>query len=115
MKALSLIQPWASLAILGAKRFETRSWQTSYRGPLVICASKKVEKAAQGMCWQEPFRSALGIVEDGKVSAAWPLLRGAALGVVELIGCYPIEQVGRERQALKARHGQRSWRRTVLS
>lgn len=41
IKALSLWQPWASLIALGAKKFETRSWKTSYRGPLLICASKK--------------------------------------------------------------------------
>ena len=28
MKALTLWQPWASLIVLGHKRFETRSWKT---------------------------------------------------------------------------------------
>lgn len=40
IKALSLWQPWASLIAVGAKRYETRSWPTKYRGPLLICASK---------------------------------------------------------------------------
>lgn len=40
MKALTLWQPWASLVAVGAKRIETRSWQTSYRGPLAIHAAK---------------------------------------------------------------------------
>src|SRR3972149_12240119 len=40
MKAISLWQPWASLIAVGAKKYETRSWDTPYRGPLVICASK---------------------------------------------------------------------------
>jgi len=39
MKVLSLLQPWASLVIMGAKKIETRSWQTSYRGELLIHAS----------------------------------------------------------------------------
>ena len=34
MKAISLWQPWASAVALGSKRVETRSWSTSYRGPL---------------------------------------------------------------------------------
>jgi hypothetical protein len=42
MKALTLWEPWASLIAIGAKRIETRSWATSYRGPLAIHASKKV-------------------------------------------------------------------------
>lgn len=39
MKAISLLQPWASLVIMGAKTIETRSWQTAYRGELLIHAS----------------------------------------------------------------------------
>lgn len=39
MKVLSLLQPWASLAVLGHKKIETRSWTTAYRGPLLIHAS----------------------------------------------------------------------------
>jgi hypothetical protein len=40
MKAISLWQPWASLIQVGAKKVETRSWQTSYRGDLLICSTK---------------------------------------------------------------------------
>jgi hypothetical protein len=39
MKALSLLQPWATLIMLGYKEFETRSWGTTHRGPLAIAAS----------------------------------------------------------------------------
>lgn len=41
MKAITLIQPWASLIALGEKRIETRSWNTGYRGPIAIHAGKK--------------------------------------------------------------------------
>lgn len=41
MKALSLRQPWASLVALGVKTVETRSWSTSYRGPLAIHAATR--------------------------------------------------------------------------
>ena len=40
MKAISIHQPWASLIAFGEKRFETRSWKTDYRGPLLIHASR---------------------------------------------------------------------------
>jgi activating signal cointegrator 1 len=40
MKAISICQPWATLIVIGAKRFETRSWKTDYRGILAIHASK---------------------------------------------------------------------------
>lgn len=41
MKAISLWQPWASLVAVGAKKIETRSWATKYRGSLAIHATKK--------------------------------------------------------------------------
>ncbi|MFW6264163.1 MAG: ASCH domain-containing protein, partial [Cyanobacteriota bacterium] len=46
-KAISLHQPWASLIALGRKHYETRSWKTSYRGKLLICAAKKRPSQAQ--------------------------------------------------------------------
>lgn len=39
--ALSVKQPWANLIASGRKNLEIRSWSTSYRGPLLICSSKK--------------------------------------------------------------------------
>lgn len=41
MKAISLWQPWASAMGAGWKHNETRSWYTSYRGPLLIHSAKK--------------------------------------------------------------------------
>lgn len=38
-KVISLLQPWASLLVLGHKTIETRSWNTQYRGKLLIHAS----------------------------------------------------------------------------
>ncbi len=40
MKAISLLEPWATMVRLGAKHIETRSWNTKYRGRLAIHASK---------------------------------------------------------------------------
>lgn len=41
MKALTLWQPWASLVEARIKTIETRSWATSYRGPLAIHAAAR--------------------------------------------------------------------------
>ena len=41
MKAITVIQPWASLLAEGAKLYETRSWKTNYRGEILIHAGKK--------------------------------------------------------------------------
>ena len=40
MKAITIWQPWASLLVSGRKRYETRSWATSYRGPIAIHAAR---------------------------------------------------------------------------
>jgi activating signal cointegrator 1 len=79
MKALSVIQPWASLIILGAKRFETRSWKTGYRGPLLIHSSKKLPPAAEALCGVAPF--------NYHISTPARLPLGCLLGVVEVIEC----------------------------
>lgn len=43
MKALSVRQPWAWLIGHGYKPVENRSWRTSYRGPLYIHASSRLD------------------------------------------------------------------------
>ena len=46
MKVLTIKQPWATLIMQGNKRFEFRSWQTNYRGELLIHAGKGIDKEA---------------------------------------------------------------------
>ncbi|RYD50983.1 MAG: ASCH domain-containing protein [Sphingobacteriales bacterium] len=46
LKVLSLLQPWASLVVLGHKTIETRSWTTVYRGPLLIHAGVRTSGKA---------------------------------------------------------------------
>ena len=53
MKALTLTQPWATLIAIGAKKIETRSWNTAYRGPLAINAAKGFPKEARDLLWKD--------------------------------------------------------------
>lgn len=46
MKGLTIKQPWATLIMQKDKRFEFRSWQTKYRGDLLIHAGKGIYKEA---------------------------------------------------------------------
>lgn len=41
MRAITIWQPWASLLMSGRKMYETRSWGTSFRGPIAIHAAKR--------------------------------------------------------------------------
>ncbi len=43
-KCLSIYQPAASLIAMGEKQTEQRTWDTLYRGELIICATSKEEK-----------------------------------------------------------------------
>ena len=46
MKVLTIKQPWATLIMQQDKRFEFISWQTKYRGDLLIHAGKEIDKEA---------------------------------------------------------------------
>lgn len=98
MKALTVIQPWASLILLGAKRFETRSWKTAHRGPLLIHASAQLPPVAQALCYEEPWKSALApLLKPYSPSAPngdpWDLPLGALLGIVEVVDCVATESL----------------------
>lgn len=60
MKALTLTQPWATLVAIGAKRIETRSWPTSFRGQIAIHAAKSFPGSAKDMCTARFFCRVLG-------------------------------------------------------
>lgn len=42
MKAITICQPYAELILRGDKPVENRTWQTGYRGPLLIHAGKSL-------------------------------------------------------------------------
>lgn len=105
MKAISLWQPWATLIAIGAKQYETRSWSTDYRGPLVIHAAKRPNelkelreaiymKTAGGRIREnatefERFAITAIYKHQGEAIGAFipTLPLGAALCVVDLVDC----------------------------
>ena len=75
MKALSLLQPWASLIAVGAKKIETRSWSTKYRGPLAIHASRSNKNRL--LRYLEPFLTwlkGIGLLPLGAIVATCDLV-----------------------------------------
>src|SRR5947207_1905376 len=60
MKTLSVRQPWASLIASGRKSIELRTWGTAYRGPLLIAASRQVERE-----WAEYWSGEVGELPTG--------------------------------------------------
>ena len=59
MRCLTLSQPWAALVSIGAKRIETRSWTTTYRGPLAIHAAKAFPADAKKFVYESVIRELL--------------------------------------------------------
>ena len=94
VKAVSLWEPWASLMALGAKRIETRSWSTSYRGPLLICAAKRknLTELAE-LLHQREFWQGLGVAEGTTPQQIIDeiLCFGKALCLVDLEYCHRTE------------------------
>lgn len=90
MKVLSLLQPWASLVVLGAKQIETRSWQTAYRGELLIHAS--LGKKGGFLCRQPPFSRYIKDFDR--------LPFGAIIGSVVLTEIVPVERLSLTNEAL---------------
>lgn len=81
LRGLSLTQPWASLVALGAKRYETRSWKTTYRGWLAIHASAAYPRWARELERAWAFSQALAV--------AWrPLPTGAVIAIARLADCF---------------------------
>jgi hypothetical protein len=74
MKAISIRQPWAYAACVGAKDVENKTKRTAYRGPLVIHASAQksdLNDVARGI---------------GKQNVPTQLFNfGAAIGIVDLV------------------------------
>lgn len=93
MKALTLTQPWATLVAIGAKRIETRSWPTNYRGPLAIHAAKGWTTDDRELCHVEPFRSVLRAWKEtlpnhGMLSIVSALPHASIVAVANLARCF---------------------------
>lgn len=113
MKALSIMQPWASMIVFGFKPVENRTWSTGHRGPTLIHAGKKVDKEAMDWLWQH--EKALGLTRG------WHLLPFRTGGIVGQANLYdvstyidnvmtvPAAAFDRFREAGMLRHDPRPW------
>ncbi len=81
MKALVVRQPWAGLIAAGRKTIELRTWKTSYRGTLAICAGANCDPRGAKWCIDEP--------------------RGRVVAVVELAGCEVVDDSAEQAACFK--------------
>ncbi len=79
MKALSIRQPWAFLIVQGWKDIENRTWQASYRGPVLIHAGQTVDRAILPAVRKELARCGL------ECPSEFPT--GGIVGQAEIVDC----------------------------
>lgn len=82
MKALSILQPYAELILRGEKFIENRTWETKYRGGLVIHTGKSDARLNK----YDPCQAHL-FPPDGPPD----LFFGGIVGLCELVECVHIE------------------------
>ena len=94
MKAISLWQPWASLMAMGLKKNETRSWYTSYRGPLLIHAAKKKVQWPDMAIWELINKRGMNLLPYGYLICR-----------VNLIDCQKIIDSNKPKERLEREFG----------
>jgi activating signal cointegrator 1 len=89
MKAISMWEPYASLVSVSAKKNETRSFPISYRGDLLICASKVKHLPPPELCeWLWDNSHLFGVFRE--FDELWNGLPfGKAVCIVEVYDCQP--------------------------
>jgi len=89
MKAISLLQPWASLWAVGVKNYETRSWPTKYRGPVAIHASARKDNCGHDL-WRFLWASHEGAMALSGIPRCFALLPfGKVIATTEFTCCVP--------------------------
>jgi len=83
MKALSGTQPWFWSILHAGKDIENRSWPTTFRGTVALHTSKGMTKAQ----YQEARIFIEKLCPGAVVPREAELVRGAIVGVVEIVGC----------------------------
>lgn len=109
MKAITIWQPWASLVAVEAKRFETRSWPTNYRGPIAIHAAKKNPLSnirelhpivqvdiLNALC--KAFSIKSGVIDRLRMTS------GCIVATAELVECWEIRMIDEDAEALFKKH-----------
>jgi hypothetical protein len=98
MKAITILQPYAQLIAVGAKRYETRGWRANYRGRIAIHAGKKAVPGAPQDC-SDALVSRYGFSSAEMQEGKMPL--GAVIATADLVECWRVIRRNGEYAELK--------------
>lgn len=97
MRIISLTQPSATLIAVRAKTFETRSWGTTYRGPVAIHAAKSLSPIGGVSGLRALFdteHATARALQAAEYPDADALPLGAIVAVCTIAECYHIQANG---------------------
>jgi hypothetical protein len=99
LMALSWKQPYAELMLHG--KIETRTWNTKYRGWVLICASQKNYKADQilNISGRTQFMRILAILTRTERVPA-----GQAIAIGRLVDCRPMQKADEDKSFVHYYH-----------
>lgn len=91
-RVVTLTQPWATLIAVGAKHIETRSWATSYRGPLLIHAAAGLgpvggRAGLYDLAFSDPDGYFYQVLKKVNIFCIDDLPRGAIVARCNLLDC----------------------------
>ena len=87
MKTITIQQPWANLICEGVKDIENRTWQTHYRGKVLIHAAAKAWSIKQ-LCFYftQEMTNALRAI-GFNIETVYNMPKGKIIGSVDIIDC----------------------------
>lgn len=94
IKAITIWQPWASLLASGTKKYETRSWATNYRGPILIHSARKTPESTFRAFEMDRYNrpELFNAVWKTFNCTAHNLPTGRIIATAELVACHMIHE-----------------------
>lgn len=97
MKVITVTEPWATLVVIGAKKYETRSWARPAQGRLLVHAAKGMPRYALNAVLergqiQTTLCEHFGDSQTGVLDRLNDR-RGKIIGSVAHVGCFRTEDV----------------------
>lgn len=113
--ALTFTEPWCSLMVAGKKCVETRSWRTTYRGPIALHAASTLPRDLNALCHQEYFYEALALRHFRGGHWSFPTKHVLAIGMLEEVLPTEVVQVSEQERAFgNYAPGRFAWRFSAL-
>lgn len=109
MKAITIKQPWASLIVDGIKDVENRTWNTNFRGRVLI------HSASKSWIWNKVINylteERIVIFEKFGFNGSWlrNLPTGKIIGSVEIVNCIAKKMTGNDSKSIWADKGAYHW------